>query len=65
MNATVTIPNLFRNNTLTYIFQINMDSDLTVGDYMKLTFTGSWLFFLQDSSFIQGINSDATHTPKF
>lgn len=65
MNATITIPNKFRNNPLTYIFQLNMDSDLTVGDYMHLQLTGNWTFFLQDSVFIEGINSDATHTPVF
>jgi hypothetical protein len=65
MNATVTIPNKFRNNTLTYIFQINMDSDLLVGDYMQIQFTGNWTFFLNDSVFLQGINSDALRTPVF
>jgi hypothetical protein len=34
MNATITIPNNFRNNTITYIFQINIDSDLTIGDFI-------------------------------
>lgn len=34
MSVTITIPNNFRNNTITYIFQINIDSDLTVGDYI-------------------------------
>jgi hypothetical protein len=28
MNATVVVPNLYRNNTLTYIYEINMDSSL-------------------------------------
>lgn len=52
MNTTITIPNKFRNNTLTYIFQINMDSDLYAGDYMHLQIAGNWTFFLQDSVFI-------------
>ena len=65
MNATITIPNKFRNNTLTYIFQLNMDSDLYTGDYMNIKLTGNWTFFLNDSIFIEGINSDATHTPVF
>lgn len=52
MNTTITIPNKFRNNTLTYIFQINMDSDLYAGDYMHLQIAGNWIFFLQDSVFI-------------
>jgi len=38
MNVTVTIPNNFRNNTITYIFEINMDSTLEAGDYMELSF---------------------------
>ncbi len=65
MNATITIPNMFRNNTLTYIFEINMDSDLYVGDYMQLKLTGNWTFFLRDSAFIEGINSNASYTPVF
>lgn len=65
MNATITIPNKFRNNTLSYIFQLNMDSDLYTGDYMLIRFTGNWTFFLADSAFIEGINSDAQHTPVF
>lgn len=65
MNSTITIPNKFRNNTLTYIFQLNMDSDFYVGDYMQIRLTGNWTFFLNDSVFLQGINSDALHTPSF
>jgi hypothetical protein len=33
MDTAITIPNKFRNNTITYIFEINMDSDFNVGDY--------------------------------
>ena len=55
MNTTVTIPNKFRNNTITYTFEINMDSTLNPGDYMELSFQGNWTFFLQDSQFIEGI----------
>lgn len=65
MNVTVTIPNLFRNNTLTYIFQLNMDSDLSSDDYMELMLTGNWTYFIRDSVFIQGVNADAYHSPKF
>lgn len=65
MNATITIPNMFRNNTLTYIFEINMDSDLYVGDYMQLKLTGNWTYFISDSAFIEGINSNASYTPVF
>lgn len=65
MNVSLTIPNLFRNNTLTYIFQLNMDSDLGSDDYMELMLTGNWTYFIRDSVFIQGVNSDASHTPTF
>lgn len=65
MNASITIPNLFRNNSLTYIFQINIDSDLSVGDYMQLRLTGNWTYFINDSTFIEGINSNASYTPVF
>ena len=58
MNATITIPNKFRNNTLTYVFEINMDSDLFAGDYMKISVEGNWTFFLEDCVFIEGVNSD-------
>lgn len=34
MSVALTIPNKFRNNTLTYIFQININSNLGVGDYL-------------------------------
>ncbi len=65
MNTTITIPNKFRNNTLTYIFEINMDSTLAAGDYMELKFAGNWTFFLNDSRFIEGIDSTYTHKAKF
>ena len=55
MNATVTIPNNFRNNSLTYTFEINMDSTLEAGDYVEINFSGNWTFFLQDSRFIEGV----------
>lgn len=65
MNVTVTIPNNFRNNTLTYIFEINMDSTLTARDYMELRFQGNWTFFLQDSRMIEGIESSYNHKARF
>jgi hypothetical protein len=55
MNATVTIPNNFRNNSLTYTFEVNMDSTLEAGDYVEINFSGNWTFFLQDSRFIEGV----------
>ena len=65
MNVSLTIPNMFRNNTVTYIFQVNMDSDLYINDYMELKIAGNWTYFIQDSSFIQGINSNSMYTPIF
>ena len=65
MNTTLTIPNKFRNNTLTYIFEINMDSDLGPGDYLKINLDGNWTYFLEDSTFIEGVNSDSSYTAKF
>ena len=65
MNTTITIPNKFRNNTLTYIFEINMDSTLVAGDYMELRFAGNWTFFLPDSRFIEGVDSNYTNKAKF
>lgn len=65
MNATVIIPNLFRNNTLTYVFEINIDSNLGAGDYMQIDFEGSWTFFLNNSRIIEGVNSNSQFTPTF
>lgn len=52
MNTTITIPNKFRNNTITYIFEINMDSDLYPGDYLRMELNGNWTYFIDDSRFI-------------
>ena len=52
MNVSMTIPNKYRNNTLTYIFEINIDSNLEAGDYIKIDIQGNWTFFLEDSAFI-------------
>lgn len=65
MNATITIPNNFRNNTIRYIYEINMDSDLAPGDYLRMELSGNWTFFVNNSIFIEGVEGDATHTPIF
>ncbi len=65
MNATVTIPNNFRNNSITYTFEINMDSTLEAGDYVELNFAGNWTFFLPDSRFIEGVESSPSNKAKF
>ena len=65
MNVTINIPNKFRNNTIKYIFEINMDSDFSSEDKLQLTFDGNWTFFTEYSSFIEGVLSDDDHTPYF
>jgi hypothetical protein len=65
MNATVTIPNNFRNNSITYTFEINMDSTLEAGDYVELNFAGNWTFFLPDSRIIEGVESSPSRKAKF
>lgn len=65
MSATVTIPNNFRNNSVTYIFQVNMDSNLYNGDYFKLDLTGIWTFYANQTRLISGVNSDPMHVPTF
>ena len=52
MEAVVTIPNKFRNNTITYTFELNMDSDLEYGDYLEMQLTGAWTYFLENCKFI-------------
>ena len=64
MNVSITIPNNFRNNSLTYIFQVNLDSDLYTGDYFQLTFGGNWKFFIEDCRIIEGIASSYSNQAK-
>ncbi len=42
LNTTLTIPNNYRNNSVTYTFQINTATNLNTGDYMTFTFGGIW-----------------------
>jgi hypothetical protein len=65
MNATVTIPNKYRNNSATYIFEINMDSQLYKGDYITMEFNGNWTFFENECILIEGANSDRLSHPAF
>jgi len=65
MLAKVNIPTLYRNNTETYIYELNMDSSLAKGDYFKVHFTGDWQFNLEDCSFIEGVGSSTTASPYF
>lgn len=63
LKTTVQIPNKYRNNSVTYIFTINTDTDLLVGDYLQFTYTGLWKLFTNMTNIISGVNSDTTHTP--
>ncbi len=65
MNVSLTMPNKFRNNSCTYIFEINMDSTLDAGDYVEMTFNGNWTFFLNNSKFIEGIESSYYNKARF
>ena len=65
MNTTITIPNKFRNNSITYIFEVNMDSNLRSGDKLQLSIDGNWTFFPEDCKIIEGINKNMDHTPYF
>ena len=58
MNVTMNIPNKYRNNTITYIYELNMDSNLYYGDYLKIEIDGSWTFFPEDCQIIEGVNGD-------
>lgn len=60
LNATLTIPNNYRNCSANYIFQINFDTDLNVGDYVQFSITGNWTLFTNRINVVSGIvNSDA------
>ena len=39
-----------------------MDSNLGIGDYIKINLDGNWTFFMEDSLFIEGVNSDNENT---
>jgi hypothetical protein len=63
LNTTVKIPNQYRNNSLTYIFTINTDTDLLAGDYLQFTFTGLWRLYTNQTKIISGVNSGPSATP--
>jgi hypothetical protein len=65
MSVKMTIPNNFRNNSVTYTLEINMDSDLEVGDYLEMNFDGNWTFFVQDSVIIEGVESSFSNKATF
>ena len=41
-----------------------MDSDLTAGDYIKIYFEGNWTFILNQSTILEGVNSNSEYTAK-
>lgn len=63
LNTTVTIPNNYRNNSLTYIFQINTDTNLMAGDYLQFSITGLWTLFANMTKIIAGVGSDINYSP--
>ncbi len=63
LNATVKIPNQYRNNSATYIFQINTDTNLNTGDYMTFTFTGLWTLFINATNIVEGVTSTLANPP--
>lgn len=65
LNTTLTIPNQYRNNSATYIFQINPDTNLLAGDSMVFSFTGLWTLFTNMTNIISGVTSDGSRTPKW
>jgi hypothetical protein len=65
LNLTLTIPNNYRNNSATYVFQINPDTDLQAGDSMVFTFTGLWTLFTNMTNIVSGVGADLLHVPKW
>jgi hypothetical protein len=63
LNTTLAIPNNYRNNSATYIFRINPDTDLVAGDSVVFTFTGVWRFFTNMTSIISGVRGSRSRTP--
>jgi len=62
LNTTIVIPNQYRNNSVTYIFTINTDTDLLAGDYLQFTYTGLWTLFTNMTKIISGVNSNLITT---
>ena len=67
LNITMSYPNLFRNNSGAYTFQVNVQSNLVYGDYIRMQWSGNWTFFLNGTYIVAGVNSNtaAGQTPKF
>ena len=65
LNASISVPNNYRNNSVTYITQINFDTNLVQGDYLTLTFTGLWTLFTNATRIISGVTSNGLTTPQW
>lgn len=65
LNATVTTPNQYRNNSVTYVFQINTDTNLIDGDYFEFKITGLWKLLTDKISIISGLNMQLGKTPNW
>jgi hypothetical protein len=65
LNATVKIPNQYRNNSDTYIFEINPDTNLLAGDYITIGITGVWTLFANATRIIEGVGSSNSYAPKW
>lgn len=62
--AKVQIPNNYRNNSLSYTFQINPYSTLDQGSRLELTFAGTnWTILTQFARIISGVESLTTSDP--
>ena len=62
LNTTLTIPNNFRNNSVTYTFQINTATNLNPGDYIAFTFGGIWNLNPGRINVVSGLTSTLTNT---
>jgi len=61
----LTIPNMYRNNSLSYVFQINPDTTLEAGDSMEFRFTGLWTFHANMIQIISGVNNTRERTARW
>ena len=63
LNATVEIANQYRNNSITYNFIMNFDTDMNVGDYVVFEWTGLWTLLTNATKLISGVSSSKDRTP--
>lgn len=65
LNATVDVPNKYRNNSATYIAEINFDTDLDAGDYVTMTLTGVWTLLTNATKIVEGVITSPAYHPKW